>query len=191
MLKTFLLICLVSLSVLAKKEGKKMEKSKVEVATLAGGCFWGVEDLLRKEPGVLETEVGYTGGKLESPVYELVKTGATGHAEAVQIKYDTTKTSYEEVLKFFFKMHDPTTLNQQGNDKGTQYRSAIFYHNEDQKLAAQKVIEIVNKSGAWGRPVVTELVPYTKFFSAEAYHQDYLVKNPNGYTCHWVRDKKF
>ncbi len=162
-----------------------------QVATLAGGCFWGVEELLQKEPGVIETQVGYTGGSIKNPTYNDVKTGTTGHAEAVQIVFDPKKTSYENLLVFFFKLHDPTTLNQQGNDKGTQYRSAIFYSSEEQKQIAEKVKERVNKSGAWKKPVVTQIIKADTFWSAEEYHQDYLIKNPGGYTCHFVRDVKF
>lgn len=165
-------------------------KKNWEIATLAGGCFWGVEDLLRKEKGVIETQVGYTGGGLAKPTYDNVKLGTTGHAEAVQILFDPKKTSYEELLLFFFKLHDPTTVNQQGNDKGTQYRSAIFYNSEKQKEIAEKVKARVEKSGAWKKPVVTEIVKAGEFWSAEESHQDYLVKNPGGYTCHYVRDIK-
>jgi methionine-S-sulfoxide reductase len=161
---------------------------KRETATLAGGCFWGMEEIIREIPGVLETDVGYTGGKVDNPTYEIVKLGTTNHAEAVQIVFDPSKLSFDEVLNFFFRMHDPTTLNQQGNDKGTQYRSAIFYHSEEQKEAAQKAIAKVTASKKWPRPVVTEVVPAGKFFRAEEYHQDYLKKNPGGYTCHWLRD---
>jgi len=156
-------------------------------ATLAGGCFWGVEELFRQMPGVINTEVGYTGGNTENPRYEQVKTGSTGHAESIEIEFDPAKVSFEEILKFFFKLHDPTTENRQGNDIGSQYRSAIFYHDEEQKKAAEKVKALVHASGAWKKPVVTEIVPATKFYPAEGYHQDYLQKEPRGYTCHWVR----
>ncbi len=163
----------------------------MEIAILAGGCFWGVEDLLRKIPGVHSTEVGYSGGGSAQATYELVKTGATGHAESVRIEFDSSKISFLELLEHFFKLHDPTTKNQQGNDVGTQYRSAIFFTSEKQKEEALQMIERVNRSGAWPRPVVTEVVPFKNFFSAEEYHQDYLVKNPNGYTCHYYRPIKF
>lgn len=163
-----------------------------ETAVVAGGCFWGVEELMRGFKGVVSTEVGYTGGKKSDDVlYEIVSTGATGHAEAVKIEFDPKKTTYEDLLVFFFKIHDPTTKNQQGNDKGTQYRSAIFYLDEKQKDTAEKVIERVNRSKAWKAPVVTEVVPFTKWHRAESNHQDYLQKNPKGYTCHFVRDLKF
>ena len=149
-------------------------------ATLAGGCFWGLEDLIRKQPGVISTEVGYTGGTNDHPTYE----NHPGHAEAVEITYDPTQIDYKHILDFFFQVHNPTTLNQQGNDMGTSYRSAIFYANEDEKLIAENMIAIVNNSKRWKDPVVTTLEPLTTFWKAEDYYQDYLVKNPNGYTCH-------
>jgi peptide-methionine (S)-S-oxide reductase len=154
---------------------------------LAGGCFWGVEELIRKEPGVLSTEVGYTGGHTDNPTYETVKTGTTGHAEAIMISFNPAQTSYENLFRFFFSIHDPTTVDRQGNDRGSQYRSAIFYQNEDEKLAALKVIQEVSKNGFWKGEIVTELTPLKAFYSAEDYHQDYLQKNPGGYTCHFKR----
>jgi peptide methionine sulfoxide reductase msrA/msrB len=163
-------------------------KATEELATLAGGCFWGMQDLLRKQPGVLRTEVGYTGGTLANPRYEDTHDGKSGHAEAVEIFFDPSKTSYEAILRFFFRMHDPTTLNRQGNDAGSQYRSAIFYHSEEQRRIAERVKREVDASGKWKRPIVTEIVPAGAWWRAEGYHQDYLVKNPGGYTCHWVRD---
>ncbi len=159
-----------------------------ESAILAGGCFWGVEELFRKLNGVLRTRVGYTGGKLVNPSYEVVKTGSTGHAEAIEIVFDSAILSYEELLRFFFKIHDPTTINRQGNDRGSQYRSAIFTQSEAQRLLALKVKNEVDLSGKWGAPVVTEIVEATAFFEAEQYHQKYLEKNPNGYTCHFIRE---
>ena len=170
---------------------KEPLKPGTEIATLAGGCFWGVEELIRKQPGVLETEVGYTGGIVDNPTYELVKTGTTGHAESLQIIFDPKKLSYEALLLFFFRIHDPTTVNRQGNDRGSQYRSAIFFHSEQQQKTAQLVKARVEKSGKWKSPVVTEIVPASKFYPAENYHQDYLQVNPNGYTCHYVRDFSF
>ena len=165
-------------------------------AVLAGGCFWGMEELIRKQPGVIKTRVGYTGGGVparndssiasaggENPTYE----NHEGHAEAVEIEYDDTATSYKKLLDFFFQIHDPTTLNRQGNDIGTSYRSAIFYANEEEKKEAENFIEIVNKSGRWENPVVTSLEPLNKFWEAEEYHQGYLQKNPAGYTCHRLR----
>jgi peptide methionine sulfoxide reductase msrA/msrB len=164
-------------------------ESTLETAVLAGGCFWGMEDLLRKIPGVLETEVGYAGGSTDKPNYEQVKTGRTGHAESVRITFDPRKISYAELLeKWFFKMHDPTTENRQGNDVGSQYRSAIFYTSEAQRKTAEEVKARIDQSGKWKRKVVTEIVAATPFTPAESYHQDYLEKNPGGYTCHWMRD---
>lgn len=149
---------------------------------LAGGCFWGMEELIRKQPGVIDTTVGYTGGRVKNPTYE----NHAGHAEAVEITYDPKKTSYRNLLDFFFQIHNPTTLNQQGNDVGDSYRSAIFYGNEQEKQEAEKFIEIVNKSKRWSDPVVTTLEPLGEFYPAEDYHQDYLQKNPGGYTCHRI-----
>lgn len=162
--------------------------SQREEAVVAGGCFWGMEQLIREIPGVIETEVGYTGGTAMRPVYETVKTGSTGHAEAVKIIFDPSKVSYESILGFFFKMHDPTTKNRQGNDVGTQYRSAIFVMNDAQRKAAEAVKAAVDKSGTWKKPIVTEIVEASEFTPAEGYHQDYLVKNPGGYTCHFWRE---
>ena len=160
-----------------------------ETAVLAGGCFWGMEDILRKVPGVIDTEVGYAGGSTASPTYEAVKTGTTGHAEALRVVFDPSKLSYEELLeKWFFRMHDPTTKNRQGNDVGTQYRSAIFVASPEQRRVAEAVKARVDASGKWKSPVVTEIVEAGPFTAAEGYHQDYLAKNPGGYTCHWIRE---
>lgn len=164
-------------------------EATLEIALLAGGCFWGMEDLLRKIPGVIETRVGYTGGDLKSPKYTDVKTGRTGHAESVKVVFDPKKLSFADLLEnWFFRMHDPTTENRQGNDVGTQYRSAIFYTSDEQKRVAEEVKARVNASGKWKRPVVTQIVPERDFTDAEDYHQDYLEKNPGGYTCHFMRD---
>ncbi len=162
--------------------------SKTEIATLAGGCFWGVEELIRQIPGVKETSVGYTGGDTPAPNYEEVKKGRTGHAEALQVEFDPAVLSYRDLLGFFFRLHDPTTANRQGNDIGSQYRSAIFFHSEAQRETAEAVKAEVDKSGKWKNPVVTEIVAATAYYPAEDYHQKYLVKNPGGYTCHWMRD---
>jgi peptide methionine sulfoxide reductase msrA/msrB len=162
--------------------------AKREVATLAGGCFWGVQELIRKLPGVIESTVGYTGGTTTNPKYEGVHTGETGHAEAVQIVFDPQQMSYESILRYFFRLHDPTTLNRQGNDRGSQYRSAIFWNSEEQRLTAERVKAEVEASGKWGKKVVTEIVKAGPFYLAEGYHQDYLEKNPGGYTCHYLRD---
>jgi methionine-S-sulfoxide reductase len=156
-----------------------------ETATLAGGCFWGVEELVRKLPGVTGTTVGYAGGTLDKPRYEDVKSGRTGHAESLQIEFDPSKISYDDILDFFFSLHDPTTANRQGNDIGTQYRSAIFYGDETQRDAAERAVHRAQPK--WARPIVTEVVPFTNFYPAEDYHQDYLQRYPNGYTCHYLR----
>jgi len=158
-----------------------------ETATLAGGCFWGVEELIRKLPGVIDTTVGYTGGTLKNARYEDVKTGRTGHAESIEIRFDPDRISYEEILRYFFRLHDPTTPNRQGNDIGSQYRSAIFVHDDKQREVAERVKKEVEASGKWSRPIATEIVAATEFWPAEDYHQDYLQKYPNGYTCHYLR----
>jgi len=161
----------------------------LETAILAGGCFWGMEDILRKVPGVLETEAGYVGGTLANPTYEDVHHGTTGHAEAVRIVFDPSKLAYADLLEnWFFRMHDPTTKNRQGNDVGTQYRSAIFFTSPEQQKTAETVKLRVDKSGKWPKPIVTEITPAGTFTRAEEYHQDYLVKNPGGYTCHYMRE---
>src|SRR6266699_2737596 len=159
-----------------------------ETAILAGGCFWGMEEIIRKIPGVIKTTVGYSGGKTADPTYEEVCTGGTGHAEAIQVEFDSARLSYQTLLDYFFRMHDPTTLNRQHNDMGTQYRSAIFYSSEEQKQTAERVKAQVDKSGMWKRPIVTEISKAGEFYPAEEYHQKYLVKNPGGYTCHVLRD---
>lgn len=164
-------------------------KAGAEVAYLAGGCFWGMEDLLRKIPGVLETEAGYTGGWLKNPTYDDTHDSKSGHAESVKVVFDPKVLSYEVLLeKWFFRMHDPTTLNRQGNDTGTQYRSAIFFTTEAQKQTAEAVKKRVDASGRWKKPVVTEIAAASTWYPAEDYHQDYLVKNPGGYTCHYLRE---
>lgn len=167
------------------------KKKGWQIATVAGGCFWGLEDLFRKIPGVIETQVGYTGGKTDHATYEQVKKGHTGHAESVQILFDPKKTSYEKILVEFFRMHDPTTENRQGNDIGTQYRSAIFYHDAEQKRIAEAVKSKVERSGKWKKPIVTQIAQEHEFWRAEDYHQKYLEQQPNGYTCHFVRDFSF
>ena len=159
-----------------------------ETVVLAGGCFWGMEDLLRKIPGVLDTEAGYAGGKVDKPMYEDVHTGTSGHAEAVRVVFNPKVLPFETLLGSYFRMHDPTTLNRQGNDRGSQYRSAIFYTSEAQKKTAEAVKAKVNASGKWKSPVVTEVTAFTNFYPAETEHQDYLQKHPDGYTCHYYRD---
>ncbi|MCA9354588.1 MAG: peptide-methionine (S)-S-oxide reductase MsrA [Candidatus Kaiserbacteria bacterium] len=151
-------------------------------SVLAGGCFWGLEDLIRTQSGVVNTEVGYCGGENDNPTYE----HHPGHAEAVEIEYDPEKIDYKHLLDFFFQIHNPTTFNQQGNDRGTSYRSAIFYANDEEKRIAEEMINVVNESERWPDPVVTTLEPLRRFWPAEEYHQDYLEKNPGGYTCHAI-----
>jgi methionine-S-sulfoxide reductase len=161
----------------------------LETIYLAGGCFWGMEEILRKIPGVRETQSGYTGGWLPNPKYDDTHDSKSGHAESVKVVFDPKTLSLEELLeKWFFRMHDPTTLNRQGNDVGSQYRSAIFTFNETQKTTAETVKARVNASGKWRRPVVTEIATASIWYSAEGYYQKYLVKNPVGYTCHFMRD---
>jgi len=161
----------------------------LETAVLAGGCFWGMEEILRQIPGVVETQVGYTGGKTGHPTYEDVHTGSTGHAEAVKIVFDPAKLSYDDLLeKWFFRMHDPTTRNRQGNDVGTQYRSAIFVTSPEQRKVAEQAKAHAQASGRWKAPIVTEIVDAGAFTPAEDYHQKYLEKNPGGYSCHYMRN---
>ncbi len=152
-------------------------------AYVAGGCFWGMEDLFRVRPGVKDTEVGYIGGSNENPTYG----NHPKHAEGLEITYDPNETSYRKLLDYFFRIHDPSTVDRQGNDRGSSYRSALFIQDEQEGIEAQEIIDLVNKSGRWPGKVVTTLEPFTKFWPAEDYHQDYLVKHPNGYTCHFER----
>jgi peptide-methionine (S)-S-oxide reductase len=154
-----------------------------ERAVLAGGCFWGMQDLIRKLPGVLSTRVGYTGGDVRNATYR----NHGMHAEAIEIEFDPTRIGYRDLLEFFFQIHDPTTLNRQGNDVGTSYRSEIFYTTEAQREEALRTIDDVDASGLWPRPAVTKVSPAGEFWEAEAAHQDYLERNPLGYTCHFVR----
>jgi peptide methionine sulfoxide reductase msrA/msrB len=176
------------LTLFRPEENPAMTSGKTETVTLAGGCFWGMEDIIRDIPGVLSTEVGYTGGTVKNATYEDMKKGDSGHAESIQIKFDPETISYAELLGWFFRMHDPTTLNRQGNDRGSEYRSAIFYHDETQAEVAKSVKAEVDASGKWKDPIVTEIVAAGEFYVAEEYHQDYLEKYPNGYTCHYLRD---
>lgn len=157
-----------------------------EVATLAGGCFWCVEAVFREVDGVESVVPGYTGGTNGNPTYRVVSTGETGHAEAVQLTFDPAKISYREILEVFFSVHDPTTLNQQGADIGTQYRSAIFYHDEQQRAIAEQVIADLNKARLWRKPIVTEVVPVDKFYPAEDYHREYFARHPEQAYCRMV-----
>jgi len=172
----------------APVEGGMQATTGRETVVLAGGCFWGMEELLRKIPGVVDTEAGYSGGESEGATYEAVKTGRTGHAESVRVVFDPAKLSFEDLLHWYFRIHDPTTVNRQGNDRGTQYRSAVFFTTEAQKAVAERVKAEVDRSGKWKAPVVTEIRKAGPWSPAEDYHQDYLQKHPDGYTCHFLRD---
>jgi len=169
------------------QEGKVMTTKK---AAFAAGCFWGVEKIFVELPGVVSTQVGYAGGRTENPTYEEVCSGRTGHAEALEVEFDPSKISYKKLLLTFYQYHDPTTMNRQGPDVGSQYRSVIFYYDEDQKRSAEKSKEILDKSGIFKNPVVTEVVPAGKFWVAEDYHQKYLKKNPGGYCSHHFQSPK-
>ena len=157
--------------------------AQTERAVLAGGCFWGMQDLIRRLPGVLSTRVGYSGGEVKNATYR----NHGSHAEAIEIIFDPGKTDFRTILEFFFQIHDPTTRNRQGNDMGASYRSAIFYTSEEQRKVAEDTIADVNASGLWPGKVVTELAPVGDFWEAEPEHQDYLERFPSGYTCHFVR----
>jgi len=157
--------------------------AKTERAVLAGGCFWGMQDLIRRYPGVISTRVGYSGGDVKNATYR----NHGNHAEAIEIVFDPAKISFRTLLEFFFQIHDPTTLDRQGNDRGASYRSAIFYASDEQRKVAEDTIADVNASGLWPGKVVTELAPVGDFWEAEPVHQDYLERYPNGYTCHFVR----
>ena len=161
---------------------------KLNYVIVAGGCFWGLEDLLKNLDGVTSTKVGYSGGDFDDPTYADIRTGKTGHAEAVRVEFDEDEISLEEILHYFFKIHDPTTKNRQGNDVGTSYRSAVFYRDDAQKVIIETVIDEVNEIGRFENPVVTTVALEKEFYDAEEYHQNYLKKNPHGYTCHFERD---
>ncbi len=161
-----------------------------EKATFAAGCFWGVEELFRQVPGIVGTKVGYTNGKTDNPTYEQVCTGRTNHAEAIEVDFDPAKVSYQQLLELFFENHDPTTLNRQGPDVGTQYRSGIYFHSPEQEQLAEAEIEKRNASGDYARPVVTEVVKAEQFYSAEQYHQKYFQMRGIGHSCHFGNGKK-
>jgi peptide-methionine (S)-S-oxide reductase len=160
---------------------------KNKKAYIAGGCFWGMEDLFRVRPGIVDTEVGYIGGSNDNPTYR----NHPGHAEGIEITYNPDETSFKHILDYFFRIHNPTTVDQQGNDIGSSYRSAIFFQNDEEKKDAEDIIKIVNESGKWEANAATTLEPYSTFWAAEPDHQDYLVKKPNGYTCHFERFGSF
>lgn len=158
-----------------------MESSRK--AYIAGGCFWGMEDLFRVRKGIIDTEVGYIGGENENPTYR----NHPGHAEGIEITYNADETSFREILDYFYRIHNPTTIDKQGNDKGSSYRSTIFFQNEEEVAISKEIIEIVDATDRWNGKIVTTLEPFTKFWPAEPEHQDYLLRNPNGYTCHFER----
>ena len=160
----------------------------IEKVLLGAGCFWGVEELFKKRDGIIATEVGYSGGETTTPSYSSVCSGTTGHAEVVLVEYDPALINFEDVLDYFFRLHDPTTLNRQHNDIGTQYRSVIFTYSDKQSITAQQVIKKINDSKIFKNPVVTQVLKAQSFYSAETYHQDYLQKNPTGYMCHILRN---
>ena len=190
---TFLVASITVLAGCAKQPEQTQSSSKVETqvepnmktekAILAGGCFWGMEDLFRKQPGVISTRVGYSGGDVKNATYENHGT----HAESIEVVFDPSQTDFRKMLEFFFQIHDPTTKNRQGNDRGTSYRSAIFYTSEEQKRVALDTIADVDASGLWPGKVVTEVEPFGEFWEAEPEHQDYLERYPDGYTCHFPR----
>jgi len=166
------------------------QSASLEVATLAGGCFWCIEAVFREVDGVESIISGYTGGTTVNPTYQQVCTGKTGHAEAVQVSFNPSKISYREILEIFFSVHDPTTLNQQGADKGTQYRSAIFYHNEQQKAIAEEIIGELDKARLWKKPIVTQIAQLDKFYHAEDYHREYFSRHPEQAYCQIVISPK-
>jgi len=170
--------------------GFSKDKSKMETATFGAGCFWCVEAIFERVNGVIKVESGYAGGHVKNPDYKEVTSGTTGHAEVIQLSYDPELISFTALLEILFKTHDPTTLNRQGADVGTQYRSCILYHNENQKEIAQEVIDELDKAGIWKDPIVTTLEPFSEFYSAEQYHQEYFENNPNQGYCRLVIQPK-
>lgn len=172
------------------KKIKNSMNTNIEVATFGGGCYWCIEAIFQRLEGVEKVESGFSGGNVKNPTYREVCTGATGHAEVIQITFDTTIITFEEILKVFFTMHDPTTLNRQGNDIGTQYRSAVFYHNEAQKKAAEEIIAELNKANAYPSPIVTEVTKFDTFYKAEDYHQNYYNDNSSEGYCRYVIQPK-
>ncbi len=176
-------------TVISKAESE-MKSDNLKKAMFGAGCFWGVEKIFRKTPGVTDTVVGYSGGSTENPTYEEVSSGSTGHVEVVQVTYDPVKISYEDLLTVFWQWHDPTTPNRQGPDRGSQYRSVIFTTDADQEAIAKKSLKLLEDSKVYDDPIVTEIVPAGAFYHAEEYHQRYLEKNPFGYCSHFLRTDK-
>jgi len=195
MIQKFIVLCLLATGTLfaqksASDKEKATQQSGLETITLGGGCYWCVEAVYENLVGVKTVVSGFSGGKTQNPTYDEVSSGTTGYAEAVQITYDKKITNLDEILKVFFTVHDPTTLNRQGADVGTQYRSVIFYKNDEQKKAAQSIITALTKAKAYGKPIVTTLEPFTKFYKAEAYHQDYYANNKSQPYCQMVIQPK-
>jgi len=193
-LTVFIVSAFILLAIAANGQGKltkgNMKTSKYEMVTLGSGCFWCTEAIYSRVNGVISATSGYSGGHTENPTYNEVCTGETGHAEVVQVVYDPTVIPFAEILEIYFKTHNPTTLNRQGGDIGTQYRSVIFYHTDEQKRVAEEVKEMLGKSGIWNEPVVTSIEPFTNFYKAESYHQDYFENNSNQPYCQMVINPK-
>jgi peptide-methionine (S)-S-oxide reductase len=181
-----ILLCFNSYTLVAQTTNKKIMNDEMQVATLGSGCFWCTEAFFLKLKGVESVESGYSGGKVKNPTYREICTGMTGHAEVVQVKFNPKEISYEDILEVFWNTHDPTTLNKQGADEGTQYRSVVFYHNDDQKKVAEQYKIQLGKSGAFKNPIVTEITPFSIFYPAEDYHQNYYALNPNQGYCQYV-----
>lgn len=181
---------MISISSISQQNKIKMEENKYEVATLGAGCFWCVEAIYTRVNGVVRVESGYSGGKIANPTYKEVCSGLTGHAEVVQVTFNPEVIPYTKILEIFFKTHDPTTLNRQGADMGTQYRSAIFFHSDEQKRVAHEVKEMLAKAKIWNDAIVTEITPFSKFYKAEDYHQDYFANNKNQPYCQMVINPK-
>ncbi|MBP9838327.1 MAG: peptide-methionine (S)-S-oxide reductase MsrA [Proteobacteria bacterium] len=181
-----LFLSLMTVSLPFQKGAAAMEEVTLETATLGGGCFWCIEAIVQRLKGVSKVESGYSGGKTTNPTYQQVSSGETGHAEVIQISFDPKIISYAEILEVFLHLHDPTTLNRQGNDIGTQYRSAIFYHSEEQKQAAEEVIKKITATKLWNKPIVTEVTPFKEFYRAEEYHQNYYNRNKSQGYCSFI-----
>ncbi len=184
------LIIFASLLFTNTTRGRDHMDGKTELATFGGGCFWCVEAIFDRVTGVQKVISGYSGGTVSNPTYKQITTGSTGHAEVVQIRFDPNQISYLELLEIFFKTHDPTTLNRQGPDVGTQYRSIVLYHTQEQRIQAQEVIEELNEARIWESPIVTQVVPFETFYTAENYHQEYFENNPNQGYCRMVVQPK-
>ncbi len=189
-MRKYTFVILSSLLLSLQLQGNSLMKDKFEIATFGGGCFWCVEAIFERVNGVHQVESGYSGGHVINPDYKMVTSGTTGHAEVIQITFDPEVVSYLELLEIFFKTHDPTTLNRQGADVGTQYRSIVLYHNEQQNKLAREIIQDLDSEGIWNNPIVTTVEPFEEFYSAEAYHQEYYENNPNQGYCRLVINPK-